>query len=267
MKKGFLEWARRKPKPVAESVEEALPAAWKAWDKMDDSEKAMIRIGMVPLWSVTEFKPPHVTDREWSLALMDITEKAGKGMIASRDRAGARQEQVRGFRSSTPEGQAEELGDAAFRAGKQRVPAVDQQLMALIGPGRPVGGGAKELLDAWLRGWDRANLEGKKHEHVEIGRPPFELPFSISGYEERGQANIHIEDATGKTVWYISEEDLDDEIEMGFIDMRAPFESMIDTMEMRGLLDKATADEAKFEGPAEVSFTGGLRMVGMTARF
>lgn len=47
------------------------------------------------------------------------------------------------------------LGTAAFAAGKKRVPASDSALRILIGAH---DGHAMEIMTAWTRAWDAANL-------------------------------------------------------------------------------------------------------------
>lgn len=51
---------------------------------------------------------------------------------------------------------AEELGKKAFESGKTRVPALDSELMKMIGKNK--AGESVETLKAWLRGWDNAHL-------------------------------------------------------------------------------------------------------------
>lgn len=51
---------------------------------------------------------------------------------------------------------AQVLGQKAFVNGAKRVPAHDPELMTLLA-GNEVGQGIP-VLDAWLRGWDEANL-------------------------------------------------------------------------------------------------------------
>ena len=49
------------------------------------------------------------------------------------------------------------FGEAAFKAGKMRVPAQDVDFCALLHGADP--GESIALLNAWLRAWDRENLE------------------------------------------------------------------------------------------------------------
>lgn len=60
---------------------------------------------------------------------------------------------------------AEELGAAAFAAGKKRVPGWDKDLMAMHEPwatSNAAGIAASkrniEVMNAWCKGWDTANL-------------------------------------------------------------------------------------------------------------
>lgn len=56
---------------------------------------------------------------------------------------------------------AKELGAKAFWDGKRCVPAHDPELMKLL-EGLPVGGGSSEIIQAWLDGWHRENIIGKR---------------------------------------------------------------------------------------------------------
>jgi hypothetical protein len=58
---------------------------------------------------------------------------------------------------------ANELGAAAFAAGKKRVPASDAAITPLLG-----GGAANDVLKAWLAGWDNANLAAPAFDAQEI---------------------------------------------------------------------------------------------------
>jgi hypothetical protein len=58
---------------------------------------------------------------------------------------------------------ANELGAAAFAAGKKRVPAADAAIAPLLG-----GGTANDVLTAWLAGWDSANLAAPAFDAQEI---------------------------------------------------------------------------------------------------
>jgi hypothetical protein len=53
--------------------------------------------------------------------------------------------------------QAEEMGRAAFAAGKKAIPAHDASFLPLLS-GNQVGEGLP-LLDAWIRGWHTANAQ------------------------------------------------------------------------------------------------------------
>jgi len=56
----------------------------------------------------------------------------------------------------TSEYQAEILGEMAFKNGKEATPSLDQKLMELL-KGKQTGESAP-LLEAWLKGWSKANL-------------------------------------------------------------------------------------------------------------
>ena len=61
-----------------------------------------------------------------------------------------------GEEEEDPIERAEMLGEIAFRNGKQATPALDQNLMKML-KGNKVGEGTS-LLDAWIKGWHKANL-------------------------------------------------------------------------------------------------------------
>ncbi len=61
---------------------------------------------------------------------------------------------------------AEVLGCKAFGDGKKRIPAQDGDLMPLLA-GYPVGGAGIAILDAWLNGWDTANINKPWRDSLE----------------------------------------------------------------------------------------------------
>jgi len=52
--------------------------------------------------------------------------------------------------------EAEQLGKIAFKNGKEATPALDSRLMELLKDFQT--GEGKPLLEAWLKGWNKANL-------------------------------------------------------------------------------------------------------------
>lgn len=59
---------------------------------------------------------------------------------------------------------AEELGRAAYLAGRERTPVLDRELLPMFA-GRPVGSQATtNELAAWLRGWDNAHFEDEAND-------------------------------------------------------------------------------------------------------
>lgn len=72
---------------------------------------------------------------------------------------------------SKEEKKAFELGEKAFGNGLKRIPVMDKVLKRML-VGRKIGGGSAELMKAWLRGWDKANLaapvEDIENEDVEL---------------------------------------------------------------------------------------------------
>jgi hypothetical protein len=60
---------------------------------------------------------------------------------------------------------AYELGKKAFHGGAKRIPALDAELKSLLRG--PMGSGIPTL-NAWLKGWDNANLGIAQRETVEV---------------------------------------------------------------------------------------------------
>ena len=58
-------------------------AALTAWSQMSDNDKAIVRVGMIPITAVREHEPKGIEDsgRLFSVALMECAEADG-GMIA-----------------------------------------------------------------------------------------------------------------------------------------------------------------------------------------
>jgi hypothetical protein len=77
--------------------------------------------------------------------------------------------------------QAEALGRAAFEADKKRIPAQDPAVLPLLA-GLQVGEGLP-ILNAWLRGWDRANLAApvpaQARPSLSKGDPSMSLEYDI----------------------------------------------------------------------------------------
>lgn len=77
-------------------VEELMPRASRCWDLMDDNERTIARLGMMPLWTSQAGLGDRgeEADGHWpqlagadayrylSLALMELVERDGEGMVA-----------------------------------------------------------------------------------------------------------------------------------------------------------------------------------------
>lgn len=71
--------------------------------------------------------------------------------------------------SAVEDEKAYKLGVAAFKNGAKRIPALDKHLLAMIerAGSRPVGASVP-VLDAWLKGWDDANLFPHEFQLAEV---------------------------------------------------------------------------------------------------
>jgi DNA-binding PadR family transcriptional regulator len=76
------------------------------------------------------------------------------------EETGKVQKDSRGSARKAPVNQAAyELGRKAYKAGKQRAPALDEEMMRLIPSSSPGSTETIILLDSWMKGWDIENLD------------------------------------------------------------------------------------------------------------
>lgn len=59
--------------------------------------------------------------------------------------------------TKTQKAHYENLGREAYLAGKANIPTADSEVWAAI-ENLPVGGGAAQIMKAWVKGWTDANI-------------------------------------------------------------------------------------------------------------